>query len=304
MPLNDEIFSSWLSRLAYKSKVSLNVFVDYYLSKELNFWFKDVDLKISSGVISFTKNATLLNDDQVLNMFLYSYEGIVFQSSGTRIIQNFLPTGVGTQYCPGCFNEPIPYFKKDWRLITSVICPKCRCYLVERCPSCNAAITYHKTNRRKFGSKIEDTLPIYVCSDCYFDFRKTNKEVAQFHELEYQKYIDNTLRSGYNRNSHYSFLYFQALFLMAQNLRRPNSKTRRFLNEINEIYNWKLVRTNVNIKFWDSLERRNSLVLAYHLLKDFNLLKDMLKRTNVPRRSIITFKDTAPYWFERIFEDY
>ena len=152
-PFDDELFSSWLIRLALKHRTMPSTFTNLFFPETRNkLWAADADLEADSGFINAVSIKSGIPPDALVQMTLKSYEGWLFESIcpknrgtpfvnplGMRGRRNRLP---GMRFCPQCLLEDEqPYFRKQWRLSLSVACLKHQCFLFDRCPHCNEPVT-------------------------------------------------------------------------------------------------------------------------------------------------------------------
>ncbi|WP_080647945.1 TniQ family protein [Variovorax atrisoli] len=71
--------------------------------------------------------------------------------------------------CPACLLEDeSPYWRRSWRLCTTVNCEVHHCAMIENCPSCGS--TFVAPGRR--------LLPLTHCGDCGFDIRDSAPQEA------------------------------------------------------------------------------------------------------------------------------
>jgi hypothetical protein len=148
-PEKEELLSSWIFRLSQSHKIKPFSFTKFYF-KETAFWNRDVDKFIYGTVIEQLTKITPLSKNDILNLHLISYKDIVFNTplvvSYTRGITNL---GIyhrkrknnGLLACPKCLRKKY-YYKKSWRLLTSLICTECKCHLIDHCPNCKAQLYF------------------------------------------------------------------------------------------------------------------------------------------------------------------
>jgi len=164
-PQEDELLSSWLVRLALLHRTMPSTFTNLYLPETKNkLWSSDLDMQASDELLTALSFKSNLPAEQLRSMTLKSYEGFLFEklrtkTGGTQFIN---PLGLrgrrsklpGLRYCPFCLNEdPVPYFRKKWRLAFSVVCLKHKCYLLDRCSECDTPIMpYLSCNMGAWGN--------------------------------------------------------------------------------------------------------------------------------------------------------
>ena len=147
----DELLTSWLTRLAHNHGMGMRELYQHI-------WPDhgpriDIDSYIDHEQINQLALATNCSEDEVWATTLLGYrgnlyyedrsarQGINWMLSGTR--RNKWHTGsqysTGLMFCPKCLinDGNAPYFRKQWRLATSLICECCGYFLIDNCPACH-----------------------------------------------------------------------------------------------------------------------------------------------------------------------
>lgn len=89
------------------------------------------------------------------HMTFRAYEGVLFERLySTSGVTPFLlklkmrgrsSTSAGGRRCPLCLmDDDRPYFRKKWRLSFSTACLRHQCFLLDRCPACQAPLTIYR----------------------------------------------------------------------------------------------------------------------------------------------------------------
>lgn len=149
-PEPSELFSSWLVRLSHAHHMKVYTFTRLYFSGK-QVWNRDIDRSVPEQIIKFLAQKTNCTFNDIYNTTLRSYEGKLFEVHNEKTSSKWiLPLGVyhrtwknnGLMFCPGCLSKDgcKPYYRKQWRLSLSVICPDCECYLQNECPKCSAPV--------------------------------------------------------------------------------------------------------------------------------------------------------------------
>lgn len=96
--------------------------------------------------------------------------------------------GYGQQYCPKCLAEdPIPYFRRQWRLALVTYCPKHQIELYDACPGCDKPVVYYRVD---FGRDAKEVLPIFACYNCGYDLRGSKCIPVYFPSVELRDVYD------------------------------------------------------------------------------------------------------------------
>lgn len=305
-PEEDELFSSWLCRLAINHYVKPQTFIQNYFGKDFPIMNRDIDLYAPENLINILEHHTPLNNYDIRKMFLTIYESYAFEKVGEKgtYTNNILPLGInhrkrkrfGLSLCSCCLKNK-NYYKKSWRLITYLICVECNQYLLDRCFSCSAPIAFHRINMSNNVSTI-DFKPIYLCYNCNQDLRKYTPTLLPLpFEIKYQRFIDSTIQLGYNKVCSYSFFYIYTLLYLSYKV-RGQRRNNRFKEAILSI-NHKLKKSSTikeHIKYWTIEQRLETLPFIAKLLNNPLKLKKTLINGRV-HKSYVDQDKVLPYWF-------
>lgn len=311
-PYKDELLSSWIYRLAIEHKIKPQSFTSYYLNNS-HFWTRDVDKFLPVEILKNISKITGLNIEKISELQLNSFSNKLFENKLlTSYTVGLTNLGIyhrnrklyGLLACPSCL-EKKQYFKKQWRLLTSIVCTECRCHLIDKCTNCQAPIIFHRLdigNKNKFNEK-----PFYLCWNCNYDYRKQIRNIENNQLFKYQIYINNLLINGYNETYQYSFLYFKILLLFFCKINTQSLKWNRikdgFINECKLVPNQ---HYKTNMIYLTSLDfRSNSLPYLYELLNDIEHNFIPFCKKNKIRYSDFNKDDKhLPFWFYEIFMKY
>ncbi|CAM4210398.1 TniQ family protein [Pseudoalteromonas ostreae] len=144
-PLPDELFSSWVYRVARSNGQNVFSFC-HLLLPELNGRYYDIDNSVNSEAIRTLSLLLRTPYQRAWNTSLDSYAGLLYSAPTPKAKRKtcILQTGVTKnsdkrfclQYCPICLAEQEPYYKKTWRISFITVCTKHACKLHDRCPQC------------------------------------------------------------------------------------------------------------------------------------------------------------------------
>lgn len=310
-PQDDELFSSWVCRLAYEHQVKIYTFLKIYFSNNNNYLARNVDLIKPLEVTTTIRKHTLLEDSEIDNLFLSNYEGIVFEKNTYKTYtKGILPLGIfnqkrknyGTLYCPLCLSKELPYYRKKWRLTSSLTCTECNTRLKDRCDKCGNSITYHLNNRSINTSEIIRPYSLKFCQ-CGHDLSlltindipPTNKEI------EYQLLIDNTINNGYNHITPHSFLFFDGFFLLVEKYLHDCKENRFRKNLIKKLNRINLPSQKKNLGLWSLEERRSAILDVYTLFEDYPHTLNTFLTENCIHKSYVRNNNNYPYWLLKNF---
>ncbi len=312
-PLDDELLSCWLIRLAHSHLLKAHSFTKI-LWPDIEIWNRDIDLNPNPILIKSLSEITCYSEAVIHNTTLQAYNGVLFNNNIStiasaqwilslskyhRIIRN-----KAILFCPSCLeNDGInPYFRKKWRLAISFCCPKCNLKLQDCCPECKKPVSFIR-NEIGRKSKLSEQ-PISYCSYCNFNLCKAPRLVPSFNEIKLQLELNSAL-DGEQISNHIPFDYFQVLhylsymitsrsklfekiitgiyseFNIANHIERENTSKRFEFNpleyriQILEMANWLISNWPSNfISFFTRMGIHSSL-----LLKDFHELPNWYRNT-------------------------
>lgn len=269
-PHEDELFSSWFMRLCRSHLTKSHSFSKYFFDNA-PIWNRDIDQAPKKIIEERLLKHTLMTGMEIKALFLNSYEGVLFERyyNSTPIINSIgifhrTRKRYGMLYCPGCFESGKLYYKKQWRLKTSIACTSCGLRLLDRCTNCGSAVCFHRLENGYKNSYLKDSM-----SSCY----KCRKElkckrafmVASNDELEFQNYIDQTMLKGYNDHCTYSFHYFDFLMSMQRCILTTSKVWCRIRDGVKKQY-----KLDISIQKFSPVslqQNRESLLIAHDLLK-------------------------------------
>ncbi|MCT4664985.1 MAG: TniQ family protein [Flavobacteriales bacterium] len=308
-PYEDELFSSWICRLSYNHGVKSRTFIkNYILDSNPNIWNRDVDLMPPSYLKDLIYNHTLLSKEKVENLFLSKYIGKSFYkiSSTTK---NVLALGVnhrqrnrfGLQCCILCLRESNPYYKTSWRLLTTIVCIRHKCLLIDRCQLCGSPIAFY---RAEFGGNQSvldnDYKQLYNCYHCGCKIEDFEPKYVSDFNLNYQKEINEILTIGKYKNES-SILYINVLFLLSRRL-TSDTKDNRLRNGVNEVLNVIFLFNKEEMKFW-SVEQRSQIFPFVHNLihNEYHTLKYIFNEYFIIKARVINNDWIIPSYLDSLF---
>lgn len=231
-PQEDELLSSWLTRLALgHGQTAASFFTQtcpgrYLLCRDLDLWNDQTTFELARKTNTPPARAfaaTLASYDGWL------FEGRPHQSHAPWVLARHLNVRpqkwFGLQFCPWCLvADKEPYFRRHWRLALTVLCPIHRVLLLDRCQSCGAPVCYERQSARELGNAEDWTLT--RCHRCNADLRDSATERygarVDATELDFQVLLVTTLSRGWielpQNGVIYSYLFFSGLHQMMSKL--------------------------------------------------------------------------------------
>ncbi|MDN5064819.1 TniQ family protein [Aliarcobacter butzleri] len=308
-PLEDELLSSWLTRVALEHKKQLPIFLTLFVKKEGNqVSRRDLDFIFDEKFLENLASKSNLKKEDIFQMSLRSEEGYLFSCNDCLYpplqIRKLTDkrTHNGLMYCPKCLAEDkIPYFRKKWRYQFYNACPKHKVFLTDRCWRC-----YEKIN----FAKIKHFKEICICHKCKKDFRE-NLVIKINSNFEYGlkaiSWFEKGLKDGYfiiddeKINSLYVFESFTALRSIVDKKNELN------LVDFPLIEEYKIICEKLekyNSKKALSIQKEFLLTsLVFYLFEEFpnNLLNFVNKNKLTHRDFIHGFKDIS-FWYKKMID--
>lgn len=158
-PIQGELLSSFMARLAHQHGVSAYRFFSYWLPS-VPVWNRDLDRSISNHSLDLIAEFTQLDRLQLEIMTLRDCERQLsgFENAPWVCRQGIAPwinaVGVyhrtrrrfGLQYCPECLVSEDAAFIKPWRLAFVTMCPIHGHLLLDCCTKCGGPVVPHRNN--------------------------------------------------------------------------------------------------------------------------------------------------------------
>lgn len=307
-PYENELFSSWIFRLSTNHGLKTYPFLKHYLGTSISIWNRDIDVLGPDYIRSFIFNHTPMSYFEIDNLFISSFANRAFDSISNNTmnvlslgIKHRLRTRFGLQCCIKCLQEN-SYFRKQWRLGTSVSCTKHKQYLIDRCPKCYKPIVFFRSNMKGNQSAIDfkfDTLSI--CYNCSFDFRFYESEPVTSKVFNFQKYINHLIDDG-SSSEFVSFSYLRGLFLLSKRA-VSNTKDNRFRIGLSCDLGYELPIFPKEMKFWNVSQRAYIYSLIHDLiLNKSDQLEKIFVENRILRSSIVKDSKPIPDWLNDLFQ--
>lgn len=309
-PKEDELFSSWLFRLAVKNVTKAHTFCRFHFPGQ-NFWNRDIDRLIPNQTIERLSLLTEIPFKTIYDLTLRSYEQIIYETCIANSIQKWvLALGIyhrtwkshGLQFCPGCLsNDEEPYFRKSWRLTLSVLCTRCHTLLHDRCPSCGSPVTFFRSDIG-FKTAIAKN-PITECSRCGFDLRQSPRYPPVIGTFGFQSKINQTILSGRWRNLHPSREYFDVLYQILKILRSKSKKFQSFNHLIMDGENLRIreLPKGKEFELFNTIQREQLLRIAIWVLERWpDRLIELSKESKFTTSRLLSDNTYLPSWMTTV----
>lgn len=317
-PLDGELFSSWFARLAFDNVSKVHSFAIEIFGQQYghSFWTRDIDCFIDQNHSSQISYRTGVNESEIFQTTIRSYEGVLFTQLNSGFNRWVLPCGIYHRtrksnwvvFCPLCLAaDKIPYYRKSWRLSFYLVCPIHQIYMLDRCPKCDQPINFF---RQELGQRSKYLVnSITDCSYCEFDLRNSNIKLIELSDSKIiQSLFDLIIKhdEGWwylkqsNRILPLSLSYYDVIHYLSSFL---NSKIgtplyREALISLNlDFFTLFQGRKNQVFEIRNFEERFSLLICTLWLLENWpTRILDICKK-NAITASKITRSETLPFWF-------
>lgn len=244
-PLPDELFSSWFVRLAHANgeKVHSLAFKAFGGGVPRFVNMGDMDRGRRPRIELALADLTGVAHQRVVEATLAGYVGFLWGEMPNRGYRRWiLPVvdrrssriGYGLQACTECLREPIPYFRRSWRLAFQVLCPYHGRLLFDQCPGCGQPLAIHRGDVGMFTPGAQSSAR--WCAKCGADLAEDfgTQRSLDTRAIEFQYLLLDTLRRGWinvGGRVIYSVLFFEGLHMLWSFLDAPewSGRMRRVL---------------------------------------------------------------------------
>lgn len=166
---------------------------------------------------------TLVTRESLAEHTLWPYLGRLFEHVdphgsaqgilvGRRRGQKVL--GFGLQMCLDCLrSDPVPYFRRWWKIAYLVVCPIHGRLLIDACPRCQQPLAYHLADFGK--SLLPEHIPTAFCSGCGYQWKTSasmHDELLSDDFVAWQRQIKAALENGWFKDSQLGPLYALSFF--------------------------------------------------------------------------------------------
>lgn len=273
LPKQNELFSSWVYRLAHSNYCTPREFYKVYLGLKFN-PKRDYDQIVPDEVIEAIKTLLHIEDTNILNCTMRYFENKLFPiQTSNKPNMWLLRQGLRSegkmspflQYCPYCRKQ---HFETWYKLILFTICFDCGSELITNCIYCNQPINFFRLDTGKTIHAFD--VEINTCHKCFKTIGNGKLERSSKRSLNLEIAWKKILLEN---NQDLNKKYFETLYRFAYNLQFIPFHYKEYLMNIIGIPVFKNERPNELCKL--SIENRRTLfTLAGSLYPPDNYLSD------------------------------
>lgn len=321
-PLQNEIISSWMVRLAFSNGYPLHTFYSGLLGYRKAIWNRDVDRQPPVDLLATLARLTGQATSVLTSMTLAHYEGTIFESltlaGRTAWI---LPVGVfhrtrrraGLQFCPKCLEgDPNPYYRKSWRLALYSMCETHLCVMQERCPECKSNISFHRLGIGRKKSVFQHNLKF--CHRCGFDLGCAPTSIPNWPDIRSLSGLKKTVGDldlsscPYGpRTTAFSIPFFQGVRVLVGVINGRNGmRLRQILAETIGIeIGQGFSRLNADFEYLPADVRLNLLLTVCWLLEDWPCrFVTACSKANFTRSRLAEQIRALPFWLSGVADEF
>lgn len=308
-PINGEIFSSWLSRIAHAQGLTLNQFLRIYLPRPVGVGF-DIDAISESTFFEAIVRGTGLPHEETVQTTFLPEQGKLYSGDDLLHAKWIIPLRLkspkqtGIPFCPGCLiSDSDLYYRKHWRYGFFTICPE-HGLLETHCSRCGHPFSYQGADRTKrvaISTGLSNS-----CHRCKHRFSSSispTTDNVTSRLIQFQSEIFDALETGWiqvpNRGLVHIFNYLHGLHQIASIFH--NQVGEQAAGWVGQQAGISLIRDNV--KASSSLEKQSpqtrafALFFANWLIQEWpTRLTAMMESLNLTPRAVLPAPVDRPYW--------
>lgn len=317
-PETDELFSSWMMRLAMAHSLKLHSF-SRFLFPEKQIWNRDIDKSTTGDHIRLICERTGLAHSKIFASTLRSLEGSLYEkhnANGNNSwilpagVHRLTRTGFGLQMCPLCLSEDKePYFRCRWRLSWATVCSKHKIILLDRCPGCHSPVLFHRGDMGWRNQSVSTSM--VQCSMCSLIWT-SRKVIASLvpaapDAIGFQSKLENALTDKWCEVHGFGTVHSINFFNGLKHILRVLSVSRRsekFREAVSGKFGMPLGEIefdSVRMRSFDYLpleSRYRTIRLAAKLLAVWHKrFVDIALATDTFSSAFLPYNEVAPFWY-------
>lgn len=315
-PLEDELLSSWVVRIARAHGARLHTFCDaVWPGRQM--WNRDIDKCAGPEILGRLAARTAVPYRRVAAATLAAYEGRLYERHNSRGNTAWImPLGIfhrlhrrhGLQFCARCLKEDAEaYFRRRWRLAFVTLCERHGRLLLNRCPACRAPVNFHRVP--------PDAGSLAMCFKCGLDLREAGgrQRRATGKQVALQRRLLGAVESNWvdvpGQGMVHAQLYFAALHQVMKlvSTGRRSQELRREIARRSGMgyFTPKFPRDERDIERLGVEDRLRALSFAAWLFDRWpHRFVEVCRDTGVLSSMLLRDMESAPYWYWRAVHDH
>ena len=310
-PLPDELLSCWLVRIAHAHRLKVQTFCEQVFGREKQVWNRDIDRLAPRWIINRLSIQTGTSLADAHQTALTAYRSLLYpRRKDSGILRWILPLdmwhrkhmGHGLQFCPACLAEdPIPYYRKRWRLALYTCCTRHNAMMHDRCPACGAGVAFHRIELGCYGSADEG--PLTFCHQCGFDLRGSPVVKPSFYEDSSRQVMLEVLHMFEGKDTHgFDAGFFSVLHQMCRLLlsNTRHTKLREYVIGLAKAPDLLLQPGKKGCEERSIRERHHIVQLGMWLMVDPDKRIVEAWRNKVVRYNLLKGLEGTPQWYRKV----
>lgn len=311
-PLDDELFSSWLERTALEYLSAPHSFARIVFGDRA-VWNRDIDKSGTFEMASALARPMDVDPDVAVRTLLRSFEGALVEKHNANGNSRWImPLGVwhrrrrlgGLQFCPLCLaSDPVPYFRKCWRLSFVSVCHEHQVYLSDHCDQCGSAVHFH--------CLVPTAGSLRRCPFCGFDLARTRTFAAPAtRSRDLQRVLLEAAYSGWAKHEAFgccrSLLAFPVLARLAALLLSGRRIAKRFQRTAFLTANVDPISAPARVDFdrLGAIPRFGIIEVIATLIEDWpKNFAEVCERSGAGVSILLDEYHQLPFWYERVVRE-
>jgi len=237
--LPEESLTSWLARTARANAIGPHELLTLAAGRRHNLLGQDLDCHVPSYVVEGLSQLTMVSPETIRDhtIEVWAQRLVPFEGKGRarrwilpQLEKNRAPTRPWMQFCVECLrSDPVPYFRKIWRMAFLTMCLSHRRKLSEACERCGKPLGFlsPQSYRRAF-----DHIPsLAICVHCGFDFRESGMQPAADDKRvwKFERSLGRALVRGYGPTTggpRYVQQILEPMFILSSRVRSSDGLRR------------------------------------------------------------------------------
>jgi len=315
-PLEDELLSSWLVRIARAHGARLHTFCDVVWPKR-QLWNRDLDKFAGPEIVGRLAAHTAVPYRRAFETTLSAYQGRLYERHNPRGNTAWLmPLGIfhrlhrryGLQFCADCLKEDVEaYFRRRWRLAFVTLCEWHGRLLLDRCPKCKAPVNFHRLPA--------ETESLAICFKCGNDLRGAValQRRASEKQIALQRKLLDAVDSGWIEVPGEGMVHAQLYFTALRQVMRLVASSRRARDLRREIarrsgmkyFVPRFPKDDQDVERLGIEDRLRVLSFSAWLLDRWpGRFVEVCRDIDVLSSELLRDMDNAPYWYWRAVHDH
>jgi hypothetical protein len=316
VPIQGELLSSWLVRIALMHRTAPVTFMNIHFPElKPDIWSRDIDLfwGTNRNLLKKLSFKSRISEKRLFQCTLQTYEGYLSEKVRTNSSNRFITSlvnrgresrGKGLRFCPLCLkNDPIPFFRKEWRLSFVTTCHQHQCFLHDRCPKCGLPVNHYKLVE---GNSLCNC---YACGESYLHAKIETLPIDSYGIMA-QIHLLHTLESGifsFEERFYYSLFYFDGLKQMCKLI--YNYSLRKGLEQHETYYkNYTLPSFTKRPSFYiENIPIKEQYLIfssAEYVLRSLRQMQDFCTKNHIGKTELTHSMPYIPYWYSIIVQQH